>query len=277
MSAPTVTRLLAQDPLLSDVDLGGATFGETPVYVLDSSGVEIAGANEGPLIFRATLAGQPTLVFAFDVAQSNLPLRVAFPILIANAVKELAPSPLPSSVPLGDPLVYRPRASAASVRVAPPHGEPVDLLLAVTADRGDAGESAPAGESPEEQLREVSFADTGQAGVYAVTEIDASGELLGSGSFVVNAGHPSESDLRANPALPATLAAAQAASESGSSRTNLTDFWPLLATVALALLMLEWIVAMLPRRAVRLPASAQVQLVATGPETATGPTVAGSP
>ncbi len=53
--------------------------------------------------------------------------------------------------------------------------------------------------------------------------------------------------------------------ESGSSRANLTDFWPLLATIALVLLALEWIVAMLPRRAVRLPASAQVQLVATGP------------
>ena len=85
--------------------LAGVTFRETPVHELDATAVEIVGAEEGPLIYRARApeSGQPMIVIAFDVQQSNLPKRIAFPVLIANIVGELSPNPLPATVPLGDP------------------------------------------------------------------------------------------------------------------------------------------------------------------------------
>ncbi len=255
MLEPTVADVRTQDPLLAEVDLAGVTFGETPVYVLDGTQTEVVGAAEGPLIFRGRVQEQPAVVLAFDVAASNLPRRVAFPILIANAVDQLAPSPLPAAVPLGDPLRYRPRAEAAAVRVAPPSGEAVELPLAVAGDAaGEAGsvptDEAATGETaaPEERLREIAFADTGQPGVYAVTELNAGGEELGGGRFVVNAGHPRESDLRPNAELAGTLATARAAADDAPSRASLTDLWPLLAALGLVLLALEWLVALWPRR-----------------------------
>jgi hypothetical protein len=147
-------------------------------------------------------------------------------------------------VPLGDPLRYRPRADAAKVRIAPPTGEPIDLAVAV-------GEEAANGAAPTAGggglLREVVYSDTGQPGEYRITELDAAGTESGGGTFVVNAGHTRESDLRANQELPGVLATARAVAESGT-RASLSDLWPTLVAVALAVLGLEWLWSVLPRR-----------------------------
>ena len=243
MDAPTVSRLEAADPLLAGVDLAGVTFGETPALTLRPGQEEVVGAQGGPLVFRAKVGGQPSVVLAFDLAQSNLPRRVAFPILVANIAAELAPSPLPPSVPLGDPLAYRPRTGTATVRVAPPQGDPVDLALAApTATAGGAADAAP------EPLREVVFTGTGTPGRYRVSELDATGRERGGGEFTVNAGHPTESDLRPNPDLAPTLATATGSADPGRAPRH-TDLWPLLVLLALGLLGLEWIVTLTRRRA----------------------------
>ncbi len=243
MTNPTVSRLRAQDPLLQGVDLSGATFGSAPIYQLDRGQDEVVGADQGPLVFRDRVDNQPAIVLAFDLTQSNLPQRVAFPILIANAVAELAPNPLPPSLPLGDPLAYRPRAGAATVRITPPDGKPVDLPVAAPTSTGvEAGDSVIA-----DQLRDVVFSDTGTPGTYTVQELDAAGHPRGGGSFTVNAGHPRESDLRPNPDLAATLARAKAGGDVGT-RASLAELWPPLALLGLALLAVEWIVALTRRR-----------------------------
>lgn len=260
MVAPTVSRLRAQDPLLAGVDLAGATFGETPVYTLGAGQEEIVGAAEGPLVFRAEVGGQPAITFAFDLGGSNLPRRVVFPILVTNAVRELAPSPLPSAVPLGDPLRYRPGAGTSVVRVTSPDGTAVDLALSAGAVDDDAAPTSAAGGETESatlaqpdaqpdarRTPEISYADTGRAGVYEVQELDAAGTELGSGRFVVNAGHPRESDLRPTIDLADTLAQGRATGPAGGGRAELTDFWPLLAALAFALLTIEWLVTLFRR------------------------------
>jgi len=263
MAEPTVSRLLAQDPLLAGVDLAGATFGQTPIYLLAGGQTEVVGAAEGPLVFRGEVGGQPTVVFAFDLGASNLPRRVAFPILVANAVQELAPSPLPSAVPLGDPLRYRPRAEAAAVRVSPPGGEPVELAVnddgaAAGVDAESAGqETGGAAEPVAGRLREIVYADTGRAGQYALQELDAEGTEVGGGRFVVNAGHPRESDLRPTAGLADILAQGRGTSPEGSGRADLTDVWPLLAGLAFVLLAIEWLWTLAARR--RVPVRAVVR------------------
>lgn len=232
---PRLSQVQAQDPLLAGVDLGGVTFGETPRFEAGPATV-IAGTAEGPLIMRTTLNQAPAIVLAFDLARSNLPRRVAFPILLANAVTELAPSALPAAVPLGDPLRYRPRAEATMIRVTPPTGEPAELAIT----------GAPAASGPAAG-RDITFANTGQAGTYTIAEINAAGDEIGSGRFVVNAGHERESDLRRNPTLAETLALARPGAAAGGTGASLTNLWPLLTAAALVLLLLEWGAGFLPR------------------------------
>lgn len=236
MTVPEVANVAADDPLLRGVDLGGLTFGPTTTYTLTDGQAPVVSAADGPLIFRATPQGRQAVVIAFDVAQSNIRQRVAFPILIANVAAELVPSPLPSSVPLGDPLVYRPSAGAASVEITTPDGETATLAVP---RQGDA---------PDEQtVEQVAYADTGRPGSYQVTERGAAGEEVASGRFVVNAGHPVESDLRQRDDLANILAGARstAVDEAG---TGLTDLWPVLVLAALVVLLLEWLLAVRSRR-----------------------------
>jgi Ca-activated chloride channel homolog len=252
MQDPAVLTVRADDPLLKGVELTGTTFGETTVLVMSASDTAVATAEAGPLIYRGTLSqtDEPMVVLAFDIAKSNLPRRVAFPILVANIAGYLAPSPLPSALPLGEPLLYRPRADAATIRITPPEGAPVDL--AVTSN-----ESADNGANDE--LREIAYPGTGVPGPYVVTELDADGNELGGGAFIVNAGHPRESDLRTNPDLPGTLANTSPDTP-GKARSATSDLWPSLVAAALAVLIFEWLVTMLARRRRRRPTVAVSEL-----------------
>jgi|GEM_PF-1673249 len=253
MLVPQVTRFVANDPLLRKVDLTGVTFGETPIHNLTATDTEIVGADDadgsgsGSLIYRGRIptTGQPMIVLTFDINdnQTNLPQRIVFPILIVNIANELAPSPLPPALPLGEPLQYRPRADTATVQILTPSAETVELSVNSQAQASlDDVSSSDSG-----LLREVVFADTGVPGAYQITEFDAAGAVSGGGTFVVNAGHGRESDLRANQDLPGVLATARPTDETGT-RSTLADLWPALVVLALAVLSFEWLWAVLPRR-----------------------------
>jgi len=118
----------------------------------------------------------------------------------------------------------------------------VVLPLAADAEAATEDEAASA-----DRLRQVAFADTGRPGEYRVDELDAADNEIAGGRLVVNAGHPTESDLRARPELPAVLAAARAAVD-GESRSSLADLWPILVAAAVAILAVEWLVALRPSR-----------------------------
>lgn len=237
MTAPVVVNVAADDPLLRGVDLGGVTFAPTPIYELLGNQSPLVSTETGPLLFRANLEDRRAVVIAFDPAQSNIRQRVAFPILIANIVNELVPSPLPSSIPLGDPLIYRPSADAATVMVDSPMGDTTELTV-LHDDPGSTGEGV---------QNQVAFADTGQPGTYSVTEHSAAGDELSSGRFVVNAGHPAESDPRPNAGLGNLLATARATGDDGVG-LGLTDLWPALVLAALIVLGVEWLLTLRPRR-----------------------------
>ena len=234
VSEPTIARVRAGDPVLDGVDLAGVTFGPTPVFTPAAGDQEIVGAQDGPLLFRSKVNGQPAIVLTSDPEASNLPKRVAFPVLVANLVAELAPDGIPAAVPLGEPLIYEPRASTAAIEIAPPAGEPTDFTV-------------PATSSGDKTAREVVYTDTGAPGAYSVTETDAAGAKVGSTRFVVNAGHPRESDLRLNQNLATSLAGGSGASVS-APQLERVDLWPLLALVALIVIAAEWLAVLWPRR-----------------------------
>ena len=97
ITTPEIESVRTDDPILNDVDLSGVSFRETPAFELAASSEPIVESAEGPLIFRgvAPESGQTMVVISFDLAESNLPSRIAFPILMSNIVNSLAPSSLP--------------------------------------------------------------------------------------------------------------------------------------------------------------------------------------
>jgi hypothetical protein len=191
------------------------------------------------LLFRTEINDQPAVVLTVDPETSNLPKRVAFPVLIANMIEALAPDGIPAAIPLGEPLVYEPRASTASVKIVPPSGEPA-LLPVFTTETDVEGDIASNPVS-----RDIVYTDTGAAGVYTVTETDAAGIDLGTTRFVVNAGHQRESDLRIDPNLASALATASG-SDATEQREERVDLWPLLALIALLVIVAEWMTALWP-------------------------------
>lgn len=248
MPQPQITRVHAGDPLLADLDVEGLTFGQTSAYQLPAGATEIIGGSSGnvsgPLLWRGTVNGQPSFTLAFSIADSNISQRVVFPVLVARMVDELVQSPLPSAVSIGQPVVLHPAAAAANVNISAPSGR-ATTISTTGANQGNA----------------VTFAGTSEVGVYSLTESRRNGEALAHGQFAVNAGNQVESNLQPNPQLPALLRSSGTSGTEQSSGTasNLVGFWPLIAVIALGLLVAEWIVATtrLPRWNRAAPADAE--------------------
>ena len=69
-----------------------------------------------------------------------------------------------------------------------------------------------------------------------------------TGMVMVNAGNDTESNLRANPDLANVLNQASGAAESTAKNDLESDLWPLLALLALGLLILDWLLSLrMPR------------------------------
>ena len=87
---PGIGTLDPSDPALRYVDL-------TTVHISEAKKMElpawaravIPGPAGAPLLYAGTLAGRPAAVLAFEPRRSDLPLQVAFPILLANLAGEL--------------------------------------------------------------------------------------------------------------------------------------------------------------------------------------------
>lgn len=230
MGSPQIEQVVIGDPMLEGVDLAGVTFAETPVYSLpDGSQTLVQGSGtgvRGPLMWRGTLSGQPYVGLAFDVASSNISQRVTFPVLVARIVGGLTEDPLPDAVTIGEPLVYRPGASAAVVEFTTPAGATTRLPHVLTMN----GTST-----------EITFDATGQPGTYQVRELRSDGGVAAEGSFVVNAGHPAESDVRPRPGLNEALVGSNPRGISRGAATSTADLWPFLAGAGTLLILAEWL------------------------------------
>lgn len=211
----------ASSALLRGVDLAG-------VHIEAARRVQIAAGAEGvqplfwsdetPLALTSIDAQRRLVYLGFDPGASDLPLRPAFPLLLAQAMDWLAPA------------ADRQRSTQALA------GEPQAIVLPAGLERlrvqGPAGvsEHAP-------RAGQVLFRDTGQTGFYRYQ----AGNL--SGQFAVNLTDAAESDLRPR-AAPATRAGdagtgAQALGASEAARA-LRPLWPYLTLAALVLALLEW-------------------------------------
>ncbi len=220
----------AGDPLLMHVNLAEVSVLEAvrlplpswarPVIAGDSVAGDIAG-DTTPLLFVGESGAQRVAVLAFDLRRSDLPLQVAFPLLLANLVGWLAPGggTMPAQVAPGAavPLTLPPEVE--SVRVTYPDGSTARLAV---------------------QGGQAILADTRQLGVYQVEwGSDAS---AGVTAFAVDLFSPSESNVQPVANLP-LVGTGEGGEKSGNAPQQARrEWWRPLAWAALALLTVEWFV-----------------------------------
>jgi len=204
----------AGDPLLANVDLQdvhvarsqdlrGSTFGRALITSLQTPLVLV---RDEP--YRQVLLG-------FDLHESDLPLRIAFPILIENLSEWMLPPSVPSrSFHPDEPVTIVPEPGATAVTVIEPNGRNRSLAPGSIA----------------------TFGETDQTGLYTV-EQTVKGAAVTSW-FSVNLFSDSISQLK--PAARLTLPPTRTVGIQAAHRGQL-EIWPWIALAALALVVAEWL------------------------------------
>jgi hypothetical protein len=150
---PGIGALSPDEPILRYVDLSTTHIATAKKLTLpDWARTVIPGPAGAPLLYAGELDGRRAAVMAFEPRRSDLPLQVAFPILLANLTGELlggsgAPG---EAVRPGDPVSLPLPVGATGLEIVRPDGTSVEVAP------GTLGGTA------------VTFTQTDQLGVYTV-------------------------------------------------------------------------------------------------------------
>jgi Ca-activated chloride channel family protein len=217
-----------RDPLLRFVDASTLHVTNASLVSVPHWGRLVLGSDKGPLIIAGETAGRKVAAITFDLKDSDLPLQTAFPLLMRNLVSYLLPDPsagLPAEIaPLTTVAIESVSAQVERILVEDPDGD--EHIYQVTP----------------EQPRAV-LADTGQTGVYYVTQYSGS-DIAAQEAFAVNLFSLDESSTPPNASvvLPASTVS-EGGSTSDTTRIIRQEFWPLVALAGIFLLLLEWLYA----------------------------------
>ncbi len=223
LQLPPIGAVSVNDPLLRFVDFSGTHIAAAKRIITPSWARVLARTTDGdPLIIAGETGGRRVAAVAFDLHQSDLPLQVAFPILMTNLVGWLQPTSsvdAPPSLAAGDPISIRPMPSADEIVVTAP-------------GQGNSGKRTTL--QPSSQ---VSFAGTDELGVYTVQQ-NSKGKALGEPeSFAVNLFSREESDIRPRPELAFV---GTESSQAASTAQRPLEIWPWVLLVGLLVLCVEW-------------------------------------
>jgi Mg-chelatase subunit ChlD len=116
---PSLTTVRTDGDLLAGLDLSDVAIATTQKLSAPLATVQV-GSVETPLLVTGTQRGLPYAYLGFALTDSNLPLQVAFPILIDRLLSSLAGSGQSTqSVTVGDPLPVNP---AVEMKLIAPDG-----------------------------------------------------------------------------------------------------------------------------------------------------------
>jgi hypothetical protein len=121
LQLPALTFQDSAAELLADVELAGTAI--AAAQSVDAPTLQtLASGPDGPLLLAGRLAGTPVVYLPFALNDSNLPLQVAWPVLVANAVTWLAGPPATAPVTAGTVATVAVPAGVTGVEVVPPGG-----------------------------------------------------------------------------------------------------------------------------------------------------------
>lgn len=206
------------DSLVSGIDLGAVRFDSIARVTLPTWAQPVVSVGDHPLVARGQNGSSRVVALTFDLKQTNLTAKLAFPVLLARAVAEVTRPPLPSAVLAGQPvpLAAAPGAVLNVARQTDAGEQPVALGQSGTLDR------------------------TETPGLYTATE-SRGGLVTWSGRFAVHSGSALESDVRPQ-AIP-DFQAAPPPAPSSSTEPSGRELWMFLALAALVALGVEAVVA----------------------------------
>lgn len=203
------------DVLWRDVNIAQARQVHAPglTTLIDSEG--------GPLLLAGEIDGRRVAVFPFDLGASDLPLRIAFPVIMANITEWLHSGSSGATSGNFEPgavvsLPRHPRAAALQVTLP---------------DGGGWTDSIAGGDGS------ILFDQTDQTGLYSFLSFDDSGELVQSGQFTVNFFDHRESRIMPNETI--TLGTNEVLSDDEQTRGS-RELWAIVLGVGLLLIALEW-------------------------------------
>ena len=211
---PTAVDWKNTHPLLRYINLDNVQIGETLGVKTPDWATALVEAQQTPLILAGELSRQKVVWIGFDTLQSTWPLRISFPMFIANAVDWLNPQAAKSGqlmVHGGEPFRLALTQPAATAEVTLPDGTKRTLT--------------PGG------AREIVFGETGKQGIYRLRV--GTNEV----TFCVNVLDAAESNTKPREALEFGKFNTVSATE---VRRSNVDLWRWIAAAGLAVLMFEW-------------------------------------
>ncbi|NLE77405.1 MAG: VWA domain-containing protein [Chloroflexi bacterium] len=226
LELPLPLPATSSEPLLRHVDLRDVAVRQAARLALPPWGRAVIvadpadGQSAAPLLAVGEEGGRRLAVLAFDLRHSDLPLRVAFPLLLANLVDALAPGAagaLPPQASPGQPLAIPLPPQAEAALLVGPDGSRQWLPV-------EGGQAL--------------FAGAQALGLYEAAW-EANGVSAPLGRFAVNLFSAQESAIQPQP-LPGLAGAASPDAQGQEPQRR--EWWRPLAWLALALLLAEWLV-----------------------------------
>ncbi len=219
--APADTVVLMQNsahPVMRFVDMRPLRVRSTVRAQSAAWGQILVDGRRGPLIIAGEANDSRVVSVGFNLADSDLPLRAAFPLFLSNSIAWLTEGSTPGTL-LPD------YAAGQVAQVVLPSGV------------GTAQVTRPDGTTrfvfPAPSGGAAALADTSQVGIYTVRGLDGARYPV-----AVNLLNPTASALlpRQSPLLERPLASGSA----GAMHRVPREWWPVVATMALLLLAAEW-------------------------------------
>jgi len=214
IEAPAIVDWKNTHPLLRYINLDNVQISESLGVRAPAWGIPLVEARQTPLLLAGELARQKIIWVGFDSLQSTWPLRVSFPMFIANAVDWLNPGSSKSRQLLlhaGEPFRYALARPVDSVEVTRP---------------GGAKETIPTAGNPE-----IIIGNTTKQGIYRVRA--GTNEI----AFCVNVLDATESNTKPRDELQLGKFNKVGATE---IKRASVEAWRWIAGGALAVLMFEW-------------------------------------
>lgn len=221
LSYPAVGQAAVNDPLMRFVDLSNLHLAIAQRMGTPSWARVLLRTTSGePLMIAGETGGRRVAAIAFDLHQSDLPLQVAFPILMANLVQWLQPTgavDAPAVLGADDPISINPAPQADQIVVTPPGSDAKSTTL------------QPSGPA--------SFAGTDRLGLYTVQQMFGGKPLGPPEQFAVNLFSREEANI-----TPRTQIAFSGSAPSPGAGTaqRPVEIWPWALLASLLLLTLEW-------------------------------------
>jgi von Willebrand factor type A domain/Aerotolerance regulator N-terminal len=211
---PVVLDWDRENPLLANLDIGDLAIERANQIKADEALRPIIESRETGLMYAYEEGGLRAVYLGFDLTRSDLPLRVAFPVMMSNIFEWLQPRTLlfsSSQTRSGLPFMIHLGPRTERFSVAPPSGK---------------WEEYPAQPNP------FNYENTSDVGIYTVAE----GEKWRH--FAVNLEDETESDIRIPDFEPKNgVVFAQTGPEPLKEETPL---WIVFLSAAAAALILEW-------------------------------------